>query len=68
MRAAYLIADLIYLLLYKLGKYRRKIVRHNLRTSFPDMNEKEMLKVERQFYHNLDGTRWVSPRPARPNA
>lgn len=33
--------------------YRTKIVRENLRTSFPEKSEKELKTIERKFYHQL---------------
>lgn len=56
MRLAYIIADLLYLALYRIGRYRLKVVRKNLRDSFPEMTEKELRAVERQFYHNFSDT------------
>lgn len=34
-------------------KYRRKLVRQNIRKSLPQLNEAQLLKVEREFYQNL---------------
>ena len=33
--------------------YRTKVVRENLRTSFPEKSEKELKDIERKFYHQL---------------
>lgn len=49
----YRVSDVIFLLLYYLIRYRRKVVRKNLTTSFPDMSLKEVKAVERRFYRWL---------------
>lgn len=49
----YVISDAIYLLTSKLIKYRRKIVRANLRNSFPEKSEKELLEIEKDFYRQF---------------
>ena len=46
----YVLSDLEYLLVYRLIGYRRKIVRRNLTTSFPEKSEAELRKIEREFY------------------
>lgn len=47
----YLFADILYLVLYHAVGYRIKVVRKNLTTSFPEKNEQELRKIERDFYH-----------------
>lgn len=37
-RVLYMLSDLNYLLMYRVGKYRRKVVRGNLLRSFPEKN------------------------------
>lgn len=49
----YLFSDLGYFIIYRILGYRRKVVRDNLTTSFPEKNLKEISKIERQFYHFL---------------
>lgn len=49
----YGIADCIFVLVYYLIRYRRKVVRNNLVTSFPDMPLKEVKRIERRFYRWL---------------
>lgn len=54
MRVLYVISDfLLYPLLYKLVKYRLKVVRDNLSRAFPEKNEHERYEIERKFYHHL---------------
>ena len=52
-RALYIIADILYILLYYIIRYRREIVNRNLRLSFPEKNEEEIGKIARQFYHHF---------------
>ena len=49
----YLLSDLIYGLLYYLVGYRKKVVRENLASSFPEKSVEELQKIERCFYHFL---------------
>ncbi|MBX7202455.1 MAG: lipid A biosynthesis acyltransferase [Bacteroidia bacterium] len=53
MRALHLIADLTYLVVYRMLKYRVKVVRSNLKHSFPEKNEQELALIETRFYHHL---------------
>lgn len=53
MRMLYLLADIFYVVIYKLIGYRLKVVRKNLALSFPDMSEKERLEIERGFYRHF---------------
>lgn len=53
LRVLYLFSDFIYLIIYYVIRYRRKVVRTNLRTSFPEKSEKELIKIEKEFYANL---------------
>ena len=46
----YRISDLIYLIIYYIAGYRKKIVLMNLRNSFPEKSEKEILEVSKKFY------------------
>lgn len=49
----YRVADVIYFFLAYVLKYRRKVVRRNLRNSFPEMSAAELQRTERDFYRNL---------------
>lgn len=46
----YLLSDVVYYLLYYVMGYRKKVVMQNLRNSFPEKSEKEILILSRQFY------------------
>ena len=51
LRVHYLIAEVLYLLVYRVARYRLKVVRKNLATSFPERSTEELRCIERQFYH-----------------
>lgn len=51
--ALYLLSDFLYLILAKGIKYRSKIVRSNLRNSFPEKSEEELRGIEKDFYHQF---------------
>ncbi len=49
----YLISDFLFLILYHIVGYRKKVVRENLQKSFPKKSEKELKQIEIAFYHHL---------------
>lgn len=49
----YVISDAVYFLLYRIAKYRVKVVRKNIANSFPQKSEAELRSIERRFYHHL---------------
>ena len=51
LRVLYLLSDFLYLVAYKLLGYRKEVVRKNLRSSFPEKSEEELLQTEHDFYH-----------------
>ena len=52
-RVLYLISDFLYFLIYKVIRYRVKVVRRNMKASFPEKSEKELLALEKEFYHHF---------------
>jgi len=52
-RVLYIFSDVLYVVLYYLIGYRKKIVLLNLRNSFPDKSEAELQVISRKFYHFL---------------
>lgn len=52
-KVLYVISDIVYVILYYLVGYRKKIVRKNLSTSFPEKSEAELREIERKFYRWL---------------
>ncbi|MDR1672500.1 MAG: acetyltransferase [Bacteroidales bacterium] len=53
LRVLYLLSDFLYVLVYPVIGYRRKVVEDNLEKVFPEKTEKERRKIARQFYHFL---------------
>lgn len=53
LRVLYLFSDFIFFVIYHLVGYRRKVVRENLRNSFPTKSKAEIDKIEKKFYVNF---------------
>jgi KDO2-lipid IV(A) lauroyltransferase len=49
----YFISDLLYLLVYKVIGYRKKVVRQNLENAFPEKSGSEISAITAAFYRNL---------------
>lgn len=49
----YLFSDVLFVIAYYIIPYRKKLVRKNLRHSFPGKSKTERRKIERSFYRNL---------------
>jgi Kdo2-lipid IVA lauroyltransferase/acyltransferase len=49
----YIFSDCIFPLMYYFPGYRRKVVRTNLVNSFPEKKIKEIIKIEKAYYHHL---------------
>jgi Kdo2-lipid IVA lauroyltransferase/acyltransferase len=49
----YAISDFLFLLVFYIARYRRKLVQKNLQASFPEKPGKELNAIEKQFYKNL---------------
>lgn len=49
----YGLSDFTYLIVYYLAGYRKKVVRDNLKRSFTDKTDKELLTIEKKFYHHF---------------
>ena len=52
-RMLYILSDILYVVVYYLAGYRRKVVRKNLLRSFPRKKEEEILQIEKKFYRHL---------------
>lgn len=50
-RIHYFFSDIMYLILVYIIRYRRKLVRNNLKTSFPEKSEEEIKVLQKHFYH-----------------
>ncbi len=51
LRVLYVLSDLLFPLIYHVVRYRRKVVRSNLINSFPGKSKREIIRIERKFYH-----------------
>ena len=51
LRLLYVLSDCLFVLIYYVIGYRKKVVRENLSSSFPEKSAEELRKVERGFYH-----------------
>lgn len=49
-RILYWVSDIFFVLLFYIFGYRKKVVLHNLRSSFPQKSEQELLVLRKQFY------------------
>jgi KDO2-lipid IV(A) lauroyltransferase len=49
----YIISDFIFIIVFYLVKYRKKIVYKNLKNSFPTKPEKDIQLIMKKFYHHL---------------
>ena len=49
----YGLADFVYFVLYRIIKYRKKVVINNLRNSFPEKTDKELQAIAQKFYRHL---------------
>ncbi|RYE24690.1 MAG: lauroyl acyltransferase [Sphingobacteriaceae bacterium] len=46
----YAFSDAVFIILFYVTKYRRKVVQENLRNAFPEKSAAERAKIERQFF------------------
>ena len=53
MRILYILSDGIYLIVYYVIGYRKKIVMDNLEIAFPEKSNEERVKIAKAFYKNL---------------
>lgn len=49
----YVLSDICYFIIYRVIKYRREVVASNLKQSFPEKNDAELLGIEKGFYHHF---------------
>ncbi|MBN4048340.1 lipid A biosynthesis acyltransferase [Flavobacteriaceae bacterium AH-315-O20] len=53
LKVLYFFSDLIFIPLYYVIGYRKKVVRNNLKLSFPDKSDKELLLIEKKTFHHF---------------
>ena len=51
--ALYIIADFLFIVIYYIISYRRKVVQENLRNAFPEKTEEERHTIERKYFKYL---------------
>ena len=51
LRIHYVISDIFYFFVYRVAGYRRRIVRKNLSSAFPEKTQEELRRIECDFYH-----------------
>ena len=52
-RVLYLLSDFIFILVYQLVGYRKKVVLENMRNSFPEKSEEEVAQLAKKFYRHF---------------
>ena len=52
-RILYGISDGVYLLVYYVIGYRKKVVLSNLKLAFPKKSDKEIIEISKKFYHHF---------------
>lgn len=52
-RILYFLSDILYLLMYHVAGYRKKVVKGNLQKAFPEKEKSEIRQIARKFYHHL---------------
>lgn len=52
-RVLYAIADMLYILLYRVLGYRKEVVHNNLIISFPEKSAEDIQEITKKYYRNL---------------
>ncbi|WP_457615498.1 lysophospholipid acyltransferase family protein [Lutibacter sp.] len=52
-RILYLVSDAVYILIYYIIGYRKKVVLDNLKLAFPNKTEKELLLIRKKFFKHF---------------
>ena len=52
-RLLYLFSDFLYILIYRIFGYRKKVVASNLKLVFPEKSDVEIKRITKVFYHHL---------------
>jgi len=52
----YIISDFVFLFVYYIFGYRKKIVTTNLKNAFPEKSDKEIYTIRKEFYHHFCDT------------
>lgn len=49
----YALSDFLFFVSYRIVRYRKNVIRRNLRNSFPEKSENELKQIEKDFYQHL---------------
>ncbi len=52
-KVLYFVSDILYLLIYHIVGYRKKVVMDNLEIAFPDKSKAELRVIMKKFYHHF---------------
>ncbi|WP_281323970.1 lysophospholipid acyltransferase family protein [Flavobacterium sp. IMCC34518] len=52
-RLLYIFSDIVYFLVYRIVKYRKKTVKENLALALPHLSDEERFIIEKKFYHHM---------------
>jgi KDO2-lipid IV(A) lauroyltransferase len=61
-RILYFLSDVSFLFFYHVIGYRKKVVYQNLKNSFPEKSQEEIIKIAGKFYHHLSDILFESLR------
>lgn len=69
LRLLYVVSDVLYVPLYYLVRYRRKVVRKNLTASFPEKSIGEIIRIEKSSTVSFVIVQWKTSNffPCRKN-
>ena len=56
LRVLYFLSDVLYLFVFYVVGYRRKLTGKNLQQAFPDLSARELLRLEKRFYRHFCDT------------
>ncbi|MDF9828868.1 lysophospholipid acyltransferase family protein [Parabacteroides sp. PF5-6] len=49
----YVVSDILYFIIYRVVRYRVKVVRRNMKNAFPEQSEKERRGMEKEFFRHF---------------
>jgi KDO2-lipid IV(A) lauroyltransferase len=52
-RLLYFVSDFVYIIVYRIVRYRKRTVRENLALALAHLSDKERLIIEKKFYHHM---------------
>ena len=53
LKILYILSDILFFPMFYIVRYRRKLVYQNMKDSFPEKSEKEIRRMEKDFYHHF---------------